>query len=324
MRVTVLGGTRFIGRAIVGELVGAGHDVTAVHRGQTEPAGLPPIPHIHLPRAAWTEHRDVLAASRPEAVVDCMAMTRAGADAALAWLPEDVHLVLISSQDVYRAFASLQTGRLTDPVPVDETSPLRADRFPVGGAGGPDAYSKLEVEERFMERRATVLRLPATYGEHDPQRREDFILRRLRAGRRRIPVGPGGLVWTRAWVRDIALGVRLAVERPEHGGEVFNLGEAWNWPVRLWAERIIEAAGGDAELVTVADAALPGDLEITGSTLTQHVLTSSEKARRLLGYTDTDPLTALRASVAWHLEHPPDSPLTDCAADEAALDSVPS
>ena len=36
MRVIVLGGTRFIGRATVEELVAAGHEVMVVHRGRLE------------------------------------------------------------------------------------------------------------------------------------------------------------------------------------------------------------------------------------------------------------------------------------------------
>ncbi len=37
----------------------------------------------------------------------------------------------------------------------------------------------------------TALRLSMIYGEHDGQRREEFILRRVRACRRRIPIGAG-------------------------------------------------------------------------------------------------------------------------------------
>jgi len=36
LRVLVLGGTRFIGRALVFELRGCGHEVAVVHRGEHE------------------------------------------------------------------------------------------------------------------------------------------------------------------------------------------------------------------------------------------------------------------------------------------------
>ncbi|MGH8886483.1 MAG: NAD-dependent epimerase/dehydratase family protein [Egibacteraceae bacterium] len=37
MRIAVLGGTRFIGPAVVDRLRTAGHEVTVLHRGGTDP-----------------------------------------------------------------------------------------------------------------------------------------------------------------------------------------------------------------------------------------------------------------------------------------------
>ena len=39
MRLLVLGGTQFVGRAIVESALGAGHVVTLLNRGLTEPTG---------------------------------------------------------------------------------------------------------------------------------------------------------------------------------------------------------------------------------------------------------------------------------------------
>jgi nucleoside-diphosphate-sugar epimerase len=321
VRVTVLGGTRFIGRAIVEDLVGAGHEVTVVHRGEREPPDLPPVTHLHLARATWQENSGAFAATHPDAVVDCLAMSRDDARAALGVTPATAHAVVLSSQDVYRAFASINAARDTDAVPVDESSPLREDRFPYRGRGPEhELYSKRDVEDEYLSRGGVVLRLPATYGEHDNQRREEFILRRVRARRRSIPIGSGGFLWTRGWVRDIARGVRLAAEHPEHAGDVFNVGEERSWSIRLWAERILEAAQADSELVEVADAALPDDMSLTSGRLSQHVLVSTAKARSLLGYADTDPMTALRSSVGWHLRHPPELADSNFSPDDAALD----
>jgi nucleoside-diphosphate-sugar epimerase len=47
MRILVIGGTRFIGPAVVRRLHGMGHHVTVLHRGETESADLPAIPHLH-------------------------------------------------------------------------------------------------------------------------------------------------------------------------------------------------------------------------------------------------------------------------------------
>src|SRR6185436_11615187 len=101
---------------------------------------------------------------------------------------------------------------------------------------------KLDVEEVVRAAGATVLRLPLVYGPRDPLRREEMILRRLRAGRTRIPMGAGNLLWTRGYVRDLARAIRLAGERLE-GGELLNLGERRTPTLRQWAEAILRAAG---------------------------------------------------------------------------------
>jgi nucleoside-diphosphate-sugar epimerase len=55
MRVLVLGGTRFIGLALVEELLGAGHTVAIVHRGEHEPDDLPPtVEHRRSPASPPT------------------------------------------------------------------------------------------------------------------------------------------------------------------------------------------------------------------------------------------------------------------------------
>jgi nucleoside-diphosphate-sugar epimerase len=184
-----------------------------------------------------------------------------------------------------------------------------------------DDYEKLDVEELYLRRGATVCRLPMVYGEHDGQRREWFILRRVAAGRTRIPIGAGTWLSTRAYVGDVAAGVRLALESAVTDDEVFNLGERRTPSVGLWARMILGAAGSDAELVTVPDDALPEDLGLTAS-IPQHLVCDSAKARAVLGWEETDPVEALRRSVQWHLAHPPagDDPGFD--ADDRALEAA--
>jgi nucleoside-diphosphate-sugar epimerase len=180
-------------------------------------------------------------------------------------------------------------------------------------------YEKLDVEELYLERDATVLRLPMVYGPNDYQRREEFVLRRVRAGRTRIPTGSGTWLSTHGYVADIARGVRLALESDAAPGEVFNLCETRTHPEGAWAQMILDAAGSGAELVRVPDDALPDDLSTLG-VVGQHLLASNAKARRVLGYTDTDPAEALRESVRWHLDNPPSEPSEDFSADDAALE----
>ena len=321
MRVVVLGGTRFIGRAAVEELVSAGHDVLVVHRGTLEPDDMPTVEHLHADRASLREHAAALAGFRPQAALDCRALTRADAQVALSSLPPGIRLVVISSIDVYRAFGSLHEGRETDSVPIDEDSPVRRERYPYRGKlPGYDEYDKLDVEDVYLAAGATSLRLPMVYGEHDYQRREEYILRRVRAGRKRIPFGAGNWLPCRGYVRDIANGIRLALESDVARGLPLNLCEDRTHSVHLWSHMILAAAQSEAVLVRVPDAVLPPDLEATGASQ-QHILASSRRARDLLGWSTSDPIAALRTSVAWHLAHPPDDADPDFSADDAALTS---
>lgn len=281
MRVIVLGGTGFVGRAIVDELRAHAHDVLVVHRGKHEPEGSNLVPHLHVAREDLVGARGELDAFEPDRFVDVQAYTRADATAASDAIDPDLPTVVLSSMDVYRAYEGFRSGRATDRIPMDESAPVREERYPYRGEGRAfDDYDKLDVEDVYRPRGATVLRLGMVYGQFDGQRREGFILDRVRAGRRTIPVGPGTLLWSRVDVRDVAAAVRLALTTRAARGEVFNVGETRTWPIREWAARIIDAVGSDAELVDAPEELLPDDLGITG-TFAQHLLRRLEGSLRV-------------------------------------------
>jgi nucleoside-diphosphate-sugar epimerase len=324
LKVLVLGGTRFIGRAVVADLAGAGHRVLVVHRGQTEPPDLPTASHAHADRHDRGAMRSILDDFAPDALIDTRALTAADAEAVLDLVPEGVRLAVLSSMDVYRAFGSVLWDEETDPVPIDEDSPVRGEDHQYlyrGQRPELEDYEKLDVEPRYLARDGVVLRLPMVYGEHDYQRREEFILRRVRAGRSRIPVGACSWLSCRGYVRDMAAGVRLSIESEAGAGRVLNLGETASWSAGLWARHILEAAGSDAELVQVPEELLPGDMEET-KTIRQHLLVSAARARGLLGWDHSDPAAAVRASVRWHLANPPPDDDTDFSVDDRALATV--
>jgi nucleoside-diphosphate-sugar epimerase len=283
-----------------------------VHRGDHEPDGLVPADHAHVDRHDGTALAAALKPFDPEALVDISGMNAAAADAALGAVGASVKLIAISSGDVYRAYDGLHSDRTTDALPLTEESPLRERRF----VDGPQ-YENLEMEERYLPRGATVLRLGAVYGEHDYQRRFEFILRRVRAGRRQIPVGSGQFLFSRVYVGDVAAAVSLAL-----GGDfpgAFNVVEPSTAPYRLFAEQILAAAdAADVELVKVRDDLLPEDLSLTGA-LSQDLLMDSLKARTVLGWAPTDPAGTLRTSVEWHLANPPEDASDDFSADDAVL-----
>ena len=308
MRVLVIGGTRFIGRRLVEHLLARGDEPVVVHRGRTEPDGLPEVAHLHADRSNFESIGGRIAALRPDAVVDTCAMTAAGVEAVLPHLP-DVPLVVLSSCDVYEAYdvfrLGLRQGRGEIAVPLTEESATRLDRYPYRGLPfGSDDYEKLDVEPHYLARGGTALRLGFVYGEHDPQRREEFVLRRVRAGRPQIPIGPGRLLMSRLYVGDASSAVLAALDAPDRAaGQVFDVAEASSPTVAGWAAQILAAAGSSAELVPVPGE-LPDDLAITGD-FAQHMLFSSAKATALLGWQPGDPAATVPLSVRWHLANPP-------------------
>jgi nucleoside-diphosphate-sugar epimerase len=322
MRILTIGGTRFIGERIVAELLRRGDEVTLVHRGSTEPPTSPGsggAEHIHADRADFRDVAERVRAMRPDAVIDTCAMSRADADAVLPHLP-DTQLIMLSSMDVYRAYELMLSDQGGQPVPLTEEAEVRRGRFPLRGhIEGHDDYDKLDVEPGYLARGGSVLRLSAIYGERDPQRREEFILRRVRAGRKRIPIGPGTFLWTRGYVGDVATAVLAALDRPAAAaGQVFNIGDLTTDTVRDHARHILDAAGYEAELVTVAERDLPKDLELTKS-IAQHLLCDCGKAAETLGWHPGDPAEAIRRSVRWHLANPPENPDPDFSPDDRAL-----
>lgn len=318
MRVLMIGGTKFIGRRVTEELIARGDEVTVVHRGQTEPDDLPECGHLHADRRDFARLAAQVRAWHPDAVVDTLALSRADVDAVLPYLP-DARLVVLSSCDVYRAFELHDSPTGGVPVPIGEDSPVRHGRYPHRGQiPGLDDYEKLDVEPAYAERGGTVLRLGFIYGEHDPQRREEFILRRVRAGRERIPVGAGCWLLSRCYVGDVASAVLAALGSDAAAGQVFNIAEPVSGTVADWARDILAAAGRPGELVTVPDPDVPDDLSLTRH-YAQHLLFDSRKAADLLGWRPGNPRDGLAASVRWHLAHPPADADPDFSADDRAL-----
>jgi nucleoside-diphosphate-sugar epimerase len=158
------------------------------------------------------------------------------------------------------------------------------------------------------------------YGPRDPQTREEFVLRRVRARRDRIPVGPAATIFTRLHVDDAASAIVAALNRPTvAAGQVFNIGESGSYSMRAWMRLILSAAGHDVKLVRVPDEVIPADLRLT-RVVSQHFIATSAKAMSLLDWTPTESAVAVASSVRWHLDHPPaDRDATDFAADDAAL-----
>ena len=229
MRVLVIGGTRFIGRHLVGELVGRGHEVTLLSRGRSPrevTAGVTPV---------WGEREDPAAIqrafdSRPDAVVDNIAYE---ANAVASLPTENMERVrrylLMSTSLVYLALAPGDPRTLSEEdlplgeAPEDATSVLGTrDLLDVtrdyvkGKLAAESAAARLPAP-------VTVVRSCMVSGSLDPHDRIGFFATRIRDGDPILLPDGGTRPVQLGWVEDLVRWLADLLERDGAGREVFNV-----------------------------------------------------------------------------------------------------
>jgi nucleoside-diphosphate-sugar epimerase len=337
MRVLILGGTRFMGPAVARRLLADGHEVTVFHRGQTLGDLPPEVEHLYGERGNLSASRADFERLAPEVVLDMIAFTERDAQELTATFRELARrVVVISSQDVYRAYGRLRRTEPgpPDPVPLDEAAPLRERPYPYRGETPrapddpqrwQDEYDKIPVERVVMSEPAlpaTVLRLSAVYGPGDEQHRVGDYLRRMDVGRRAIVLDDraAGWRWTHGYVENVADAIALAATDERAAGETYNVGEENALSMAEWVRAIGRAAGWTGRVATVPRAELPASLVVELDF--EHAFVSATgRIRQELGYAErVTREEGLRRSVAWERARPQaDAPTPDYAAEDEVL-----
>jgi nucleoside-diphosphate-sugar epimerase len=332
MRVLVIGGTNFIGPRVVQRLVAGDHEVVVFHRGQTE-ADLPEgVRRVEGDRQRLEEHTKELRQLTPDVVLDMIPMNERDARGLISVFRGVAgRMVAVSSIDVYRAYdivRGLHPGP-PDPTPLDEDAPLRERLYPYRREGS-EEYEKILVERAVMgdpDIPGTILRLPAVYGPGDYQHRLFPYVKRMSDRRPAILLGEGRAQWrfTHGYVGNVAAAIALAVTNERATGHIYNVGEAAPLPWAEWVQEIRRAAGWAGKVLALPRSALPPHLarEYEGYNFDQHWVADTDRIRRELGYEESVPRDdALRRTVDWEREHPPeevDPAEFDYAAEDDAL-----
>jgi nucleoside-diphosphate-sugar epimerase len=335
MRVTVLGGTGFLGPEVLRQLVDAGCDVLIFHRGVTEPDLPSSVRHIHGDRRELAAFEESFRSFAPDVVVDMRPMTEEHAHQLTSTFAGVARRsVVISSCDVYRAYGRLNLTEPgpPDPVPLRESSPLReqlyADRNarPHDRTEGLEHYDKLLVERVVSaEPRlpATILRLGMVHGPRSY--RHYPYLKRMVDRRPGIVLADAWARWrgTLAYSENVAAAIVLTTIRPDAQG-AYNVGDAAPTAIVDLVAAIAAAAGWSGRLVRVPSDDLPHSMR-PGSDLAQELILDSTRIRRELAFEEPISVaTGIQRTVDWMLRHPPtpEDPMGRLDLDYRAEDAI--
>ncbi|MFH8465856.1 NAD-dependent epimerase/dehydratase family protein [Streptomyces sp. NPDC017991] len=210
MRLLMLGGTEFVGRAVVEAALGRGWDVTVFHRGRHDPpAG---VRSLHGDRTA----PDGLAAlaedgQGPEAEWDLVVDTWSGAPHAV----RDAARLLKDRVRRYVYVSSCSVYAWPQPAGYDETGPLVEGASPDAGQtdyARDKRGGELAVLDAFGEERTLLLRAGLILGPYENIGRLPWWLTRAARGGPVLAPGPRELPLQYIDVRDLAEWTLGAVE----------------------------------------------------------------------------------------------------------------
>jgi nucleoside-diphosphate-sugar epimerase len=248
MRLLVLGGTRFVGRAVANDAVARGWDVTVLNRGATAP---PPegVTTLTADRTSYAELTDVLGASSWDLVVD----TWSGAPSVV----RDAAGLLAARTDRYGYVSSRSVYTWPPPPGGDETMPV-VD-------GDPDADrtdyaadkrgSELAVLREYGDNRTLLARAGLILGPYEDVGRLPWWLGRIKRGGRVVAPGDPdrGLQYVDA--RDLATWLLDNLTRGTSGA-VDTVSRPGFTTIRALLEACVAATGSDTELVWVPEEVL--------------------------------------------------------------------
>jgi 2'-hydroxyisoflavone reductase len=248
VRILVLGGTRFVGRAVVEAALGRGDTVTMFNRGITNRGLFPGVETVIGDRS-----EDLYALGRREfdAVVDVACYDPAAARVSAGALAGRVgRYVFVSTVSVYADQST--TEAQTEDAPLAELKPDVAD--PLENYGANKALCEAVIREAYGER-ALIGRPGLISGPHDPTDRFPYWPRRIARGGRVLAPGDAGDLTQVIDVRDLAAFLLDGIHR--HRGGVYNL-TGTPRPFGILLDLCRTATYSDAELTWVPSDRLAG------------------------------------------------------------------
>jgi nucleoside-diphosphate-sugar epimerase len=241
VKLLLLGGPRFLGRAVTDAALARGHELTYFNRGWTDPALYPEVERLVGDR---NDGLGALDGHAWDAVIDTSGYVPRAVRASTEVLADSGRYCFVSSVSVYADFSA----------PVDEDSPLaqlgdlRADELTNDSYGALKALCEREVVAGFGDR-ALVVRPGLIAGPHDPTGRFTYWPHRFARGGEVLAPAPPDRPTQSIDVRDLAEWMVSLCERDVGG--VFNATHPGVARSDL-LETCRDVAGTNAEITWVA------------------------------------------------------------------------
>jgi Nucleoside-diphosphate-sugar epimerases len=324
-RALVIGGTRFIGRHLVTELLDGGYEVTLLNRGNHDNpfADHPGVEQFRGDRTSGATLDEASETVEPSLVVDCVAYYPGEVRMATRAFSNVDAYVYISSGSAYgpdhipKREGETALEPCSDEQAVDDS---HATYGPRKAEGDRAVFEAAEAGVRAMSVRPTIV-----YGQHDYTGRFNYWVDRVRERERVLVPGDGTNIHHLVAVENVARAIRTVAEEGT-AGEAYNVGDHEVLTLGGVVDSIADALDTDIDLVTAGERELrrgsDGALSPTDFPLynpTPHIL-STEKLRAL-GWEPLSPDAAIERAVAWE-EGPERRPGPDPAVTRRVLDSV--
>jgi nucleoside-diphosphate-sugar epimerase len=307
-KVLVIGGTLFIGRALVSELLKAGHEVWVLHRKPEHDLGKR-VGSIVADRNDCDQVRRALPASRFDVVFDNVYDWERGTTAAQV---EAAARAAAASSHLHRYVYMSSVAAYGDGLNHHEGDALAPDDHP-----DPYVRNKATSERalfRLHQRTGfpvVTIRPPFIYGPGNPYYREAFFWDRMRDNRPIILPGDGRRLMQFVYIKDLVAACLRAMEEPAAVGHAFNIANPRAITQADAVAAFAEAAGKKPTVVRVPRERIyhmgghpMGPQLYFGFYFDLPPITQIvTKAQRVLGLKPTDFLAGLKETYRWYLRH---------------------
>jgi 2'-hydroxyisoflavone reductase len=325
MNCLVIGGTRFIGRMLVAELLKGGHSVTVLHRRPRHDLGRR-VGNITADRNDAQATKAALAGKNFDVVFDNVydwerGTTAGHVEATARSAGNNLHrYVFMSSVAAYGDGLNHHEG----------------------DALAPDDAPELYVRNKAMSERAlfrlhqriglpvVTLRPPYIYGPASPYYREAFFWDRLRASRSIILPGDGRRLMQFVYVKDVVKASMKAMEEPAAAGHAFNVANARPLSQMEAVEAFAKACRKPVKFVRIPREYI---LRVGGHPMGPRlyfgmyfdmppITQVTAKAQRVLKFKPTEFAAGLKETYRWYLRHN-GFPKPDYSFEDALLANAP-